>query len=82
MLTWDYYLNEFEINVLGGASTAARHGDKTYTCKAKQLIRFYFSSAVARSSGGSGGRFREAELNSLSRTSLQPRTGSRVGKRS
>lgn len=22
MLTWDYYLNEFEINVLGGASTA------------------------------------------------------------
>lgn len=79
MLTQDYYPNEFEINVLGGASAAARHADKTYTCKSKQLIRFYFSSAVAR--GGGGGRFREAELSSLSRTLPQPRTGSGVDKR-
>lgn len=75
MLTWDYYPNEFEINVLGGASTVARHGEKTYTCKSKQLIRFYFSSAVACSGGG---RFREAELSSVSRTPLQPQTGSKV----
>lgn len=76
MLTWDYFPNEFEINVLGGASTVARHGEKTYTCKSKQLIRFYFSSAVA--CGGGGGRFREAEPSSLSWMPLQPRTGSKV----
>lgn len=73
MLTWDYYPNEFEINVLGGASMAARHGEKTYTCKSKQLIRFYFfqRSGMRRQRKVQGGGTKQFVLDSAAATDWQ-----------